>query len=306
MAFPLSGSGAAETTIRVILLSFLFAPLWKVLDVFVVRLLTSFIQGWNGEETVKNKMGSAASTTMAHCVQMFVWWPLVFAYGYEAWVFGVGSWPTSTVPRPLDSVERAQVSLPFAIYFGFAWHSLVKDWQRSAGQKRDLAQMSFLLHHVLTVGLVAGAVAVGGWRAGILTRLIHDPADVVLYLSKLYQGAYGQGHGSLSTMRLAYVLSLVTWFLTRVVLYGYFNVAITIMWWDNISVWGGVTLCVMTLLLLGSILMQSLQILWFVALSTATVKFFKTQGNKESLRDHLDEGQPEASGSASAYKPLPS
>lgn len=305
MALPLLGAGATDTTIRVILMSFLFAPLWKVLDVFVVRFLTLYIQGWNGEEAVKKKMGSAASTTMAHSVQMLTWWPLVFTYGYEAWVFGVASWPTSTVPRPLDSVERAQVSLPFAIYFGFAWHSLVKDWQRSAGTKRDLAQVSFLLHHVLTVVLVAGAVAVGGWRAGVLTRLIHDPADVVLYAGKLYQGAYGQGRGSLSTMRFAYVLSLVTWFLTRVVLYGYFNVAITIMWWHNISVWRGVTLCVMTVLLLGSILMLVLQILWFGALSSATANFFKTQGNKGSLRDHLDEGQPESSDSASAYKPLP-
>eukprot|EP00927_Polykrikos_kofoidii_P019547 TRINITY_DN1914_c0_g1_i1.p1 TRINITY_DN1914_c0_g1~~TRINITY_DN1914_c0_g1_i1.p1 ORF type:complete len:307 (-),score=31.63 TRINITY_DN1914_c0_g1_i1:197-1117(-) len=306
MGFPLSGSGAMETALRVILTSFLFAPLWKVLDVLAVRIVRLWIKDWNGEEAVKNKMGSAASTMLAHTVQLLVWWPLVIHYGYGAWVFDVASWSSSTVPRPLDSVERGQTSLSFAFYFGFAWHSLVKDWQRSAGQKRDIAQMSFLLHHVLTVGLLAGAVAVGGWRAGILTRLIHDPADIVLYFGKLYQGVYGQGHGSLLPMKVAYVSSVVTFFLTRVVIYGYFNVAITIMWWQNISVWGGGTVCVMTLLLLGSVLMLILQLLWFAALSEATVKFFKTQGNKESLRDHLDEGQPEASGAASEYKPLPS
>ena len=39
-------------------------------------------------------------------------------------------------------------------------------------------QAMFLFHHVLTLFLVALSVEWRCWRAGVLTRLCHGPADV--------------------------------------------------------------------------------------------------------------------------------
>jgi len=157
--------------------------------------------------------------------------------------------------------------------------------------QKNKDQVSFLLHHLLTIGLVAGAFKYGLWRGAVLTRVIHDPADIFLYGSKFYQGLYDQGRGTWTILSVLYILNNVVWGSTRVLLYGWFMICITgtlQLAWNHIH---GIVFVAFMGLYVGSALMWLLQLIWFVALVFATIKFFRS--GKIDKKDILDVGQPE-------------
>lgn len=281
-------------TITVLLASLVIAPFWTFFE-FIVRSTFASCTRRNDGGEVNPKIASAGTTASSHLIQLVMWWVMVVVGGFSPWVFDISGWSVAMVPRPQDLVEQGMLMPVYAVYFGFAWHSLVKDLRRSWGNLKSPDQLSFLLHHVIAVGLVSGAFHVGGWRAGVLTRLIHDPADIFLYASKFYQGLCDEGRGRFSVLAFLYILNCVVWFSTRVLGYGYFT---------SISLFGTLsltlnepsmdrlTIYIIVALYAGSWIMLLLQVLWLGALLTATRKFFRTKG--KDLKDHLDKGQPEA------------
>lgn len=282
-----------DITLHVLIASLFFAPCWAFFDKVVLGVATRFVDaGADGGEAPK-KMASAATTASSHLVQFLMWWAVVFSAGLTPWVFDTSGWTESMLPRPQDVAERDMLAPFYVICLGFTWHSLVKDIRRSWGNLKSLDQISFLLPHVAAVLLVAGAFKVGCWRAGVLTRLIHDPADIFLYGSKFYQGYCDQpGRGNRGFLAFLYLLTCVVWALTRVILYGYFvlciNGVLLCVWDGN---YGAFTTCTCVAFWLGSCIMWLLQITWPGAILAATRKFLRSKG--QDTVDHLDHGQPE-------------
>lgn len=282
-----------DITITVLLASLVLAPLWSLFESCVRSGIQRCTQSENAVQE-NLKIVSAGTTACSHFLQLAMWWGIVFIAGFSPWVFDIQEWPATMMPRPFDTAECEKLAPIYAVYWGFAWHSLVKDLRRSWGNLKSPDQLSFLLHHIVTVGLTAGAFQVGCWRAGVLTRLIHDPADIFLYGSKLYQGRVGQGQGSKSVLAFLYILNCVVWFSTRVLLYGFFT-AVSLTGTLRLALadtsLDSVTLYVMEALYAGSWIMLLLQVIWLGALAVATRKFFRSKG--KDLKDHLDVGQPD-------------
>lgn len=291
-----------ETTYIVLLASLLTFPLWLLLETLVQGTVHRCMSQDGAEVPIK--MSHAVTTSVSHSIQLVMWWVLVLSCGYSTWVFDVKGWAEIMLPRPWDTHELDEMAPYWAVYFGFAWHSLVKDLRRSWGNLNSPDQLSFLLHHILTVGLVAGAIKVGCWRCGVLTRLIHDPADIFLYGSKFYQGLCDQGRGSWNVLTVLYLLNNVVWSVTRVFVYGYLvytlrDVLILIFADDKYDT---VTRGVASTLAGASLMMWVLQVIWFIALVAATKKFLATKADgklEQYIREHkdlMDVGQPDKKG----------
>jgi len=277
-----------DTTVTVLLVALVLAPCWTLFE----HLVQVGSQQSLGADAPP-KMASCVSSASSHFVQLVMWWAVVLSAGLSSWVFDVGEWPQDMVARPDDTAERDLLAPFYAIYFGYTMHSLAKDVRRSWGNLTSPDQLSFLLHHVLAVGLVAGAFKEGFWRAGVLTRLIHDPADIFLYGSKFYQGLCDQGKGNHVILTFLYILNCVVWTATRVLIYGLFMVQLTrtlgLMHED--SAFQGAVMNVGLTLWAGSVLMWLLQVIWMGAMFRATHKYLLSDG--QDTTDTLDNGQPE-------------
>lgn len=288
-----------DETLLVLLLSLVVAPLWTGFEYLVKTAVEKC------DPQAPPKMGMALTTASSHTVQLVMWWALVVISPMTSWVFDMAGWSETMLPRAWDTAERATLAPCYVIYFGFSWHSLVKDLRRSWGNLKSPDQLSFLLHHIITVLLVAGAFQVGVWRAGVLTRLIHDPADVFLYGSKFYQNLYDQGKGSRGVLSFLYILNNFVWFGTRVLLYGILVIymigtAKLALGSSGVDLY---TKVVLISLLVGSVVMWLLQVIWMGALVAATRKFLRSKG--KDTYDHLDVGQPdEDTEKAKKTKPL--
>lgn len=280
-----------DATIKVLLASILIAPIWTLFESLVLGVAERCIGQDSGEAA--KKMASAVTTACSHSLQLVMWWYVVLNGELTGWVFDYSGWAAIMLPRPQDIAERDMLTPYYMIYFGFAWHSLVKDLRRSWGNLKSPEQFSFLLHHILAVVLVAGAFKVGCWRAGVLTRLIHDPADIFLYGSKCYQSFVDQGRGRRIVLVFLYILNNIVWSGTRVFLYGYFMLCLNDLLelvWADASI-GTFTRIVCSALWLGSAIMWLLQVIWFGALVAATRKFIY-KGEIER-KDIIDVGQSE-------------
>lgn len=277
-----------DATLTTLSVAVVLAPCWTLFE----HLVQGGAQQSLGADAPP-KMSSCVSSAVSHFAQLVMWWAVVLSAGLSSWVFNVSEWPQIMVARPDDTAERNLLAPFYAIYFGYTMHSLVKDVRRSWGNLTSLDQLSFLLHHVLAVGLVAGAFKEGLWRAGVLTRLIHDPADIFLYGSKFYQGLCDQGQGNRGVLTFLYILNCVVWTATRVLLYGVFLVQLTrtVGLMHDDSSFEGVPINISITLWAGSSLMWILQVIWMGAMFRATQKYLQSEGRETS--DTLDVGQPE-------------
>jgi len=270
-----------DATLKALLLSLLVAPFWMLFEYLILTGVGKCIHGKEGSEAPK-KMASAMTTACSHFVQLVMWWVVVLKGGLTRWAFDIGNWAPIMLPRPWDITEREILVPFFTIYFGFAWHSLIKDLRRNWPPKSP-DQFSFLLHHLLTIGLVAGCFKVGAWRA-----------DIFLYSSKFYQGLYDQGRGRLSIITFLYILNNVVWGGTRVLLYGFFSCFVLTKLCIMIvnAEYDLVTTIVCVALYVASLLMWLLQVIWLWHLIKATRKFLRSKG--KDTHDHLDVGQLDA------------
>jgi len=218
--------------------------------------------------------------------QCILWW--VYAFGGEFWIFDVAGWDKHLEPVPELDLDRPHVLPYYVFYLGYAFHSLVKDVRRCAGNFNSAMQAMFLFHHVLTIFLVTLSIEYRCWRAGVLTRLLFGPADVGVYAGKVMIAAHDKGLVSKTVMGTTYFCVTCMWFVLRV--FGYFFVIYTlhtiyIAKGDQfeINLWR-----VSTALLYGSWTMWTLQVIWAVYLVGPTYRFLRYGGRGY---DAIDAGQ---------------
>merc|ERR1712032_1562281 len=163
-----------------------------------------------------------ASTFVAHSVMWGCWWKWAVQNNHMGWILDLPNWTSACMPKleESDAAERRSVGPLYVMYFSYILHSCYKDMLKSSGRKGGSMQWVFDLHHLVAIVLVSTSIHWGCWRGGVLTRLIHDVADIVLYLSKLQQAMFESGRSSSSNLRKWFILNLVTWLLTRIGLYG--------------------------------------------------------------------------------------
>lgn len=175
-------------------------------------------------EVIAVKWQSWCHSFLGHCVMTGLWWKYVSESKSMGWVLDHRNWTAALFPRIHDTEERRQVGPYYIMYFSYVLHTCYKDMLKSAGRKGGAQQVLFDLHHVLTVGLVATSISTGTWRCGVLTRMIHDVGDIVLYAAMLRRALYETRGGDPSTMHVWFLANNVVWPGTRILLYGYLNV----------------------------------------------------------------------------------
>lgn len=162
---------------------------------------------------------------------------------------------------------------------------------RSKGKLYNPMQIMFLFHHGLTIFLVAVSLESNNYRSGVLTRLLLEPSDIGVYLSKISTPVYEAGNLDFSVVASLYVGNITLWTAARVIFYAFFNCQLTILYmreryvWEYYRSWACLTLCV------GMWMMWSLQAIWAVSMGTTVVKFLRS---RTVLPDGIDAGQDEA------------
>lgn len=110
-------------------------------------------------------------------------------------------------PPPMTEPEHFYYNQAMGFYISAAAFLLLFDGRRS-----DFAEL--ILHHVVTIGLVAMSYAYGYVRAGIIIIALHDVGDIFLYSAKF---VHHLGFAGLDTAIFA-VFTLVFYF-TRLVMF---------------------------------------------------------------------------------------
>lgn len=255
------------------------------LEQFVYRPIGFRVAGMvdapGAPDVVAIKFQAWASSLVSHSAMWGMWWKFVVDNGAMSWVCDVRQWAMHNAPKLDLRDEQRAVGPYYALYFAYVWNSCYKDMLKSAGRKGGSQQMLFDLHHVITVGLVASSIRWGTWRAGVLTRLIHDVADIVLYGSKLRQALFETRGGPASALNPWWAALLGTWFGTRILLYGYLCRAMNGVLANEKAKKDDERLAPMPALrvqALGCWLMWILQIAFFKGISETAVNFRRTGG----------------------------
>jgi hypothetical protein len=268
------------------------SPLWYGLERFVQFLAEPITKQLSDGPANHVKLTGWCANVTCYVLQCLLW--LVYAFGGEDWVFDMGTlggndgWVKHLEPVAALDATRQYVLPYYVVYLGYACHSLVKDVRRCWGNFSSPMQAMFLFHHVLTLFLVILSIENRCWRAGVLTRLAHGPADVGVYGGKLVIAAYDKGMVSKRLMGTTYVTVTLLWFYLRCYLYGRVNYALQVMYNAKSSEWGTFQFAVCTALLVGSWVMWLLQVIWAVNLVLPTVRFLR---DGDRGYDSIDAGQ---------------
>jgi hypothetical protein len=193
------------------------------------------------------------------------------------WVLDFRNWGKHLAVNE-DEAERKSVGPFYVVYFSYVLHSCYKDMLKSAGRKGGPQQMIFDLHHLITVALVGSSINYGGWRAGAVTRLLHDFADIVLYASKLRQAIYETRGGHPSVMDPWFYSLISAWFSSRIVAYGWFCTTIIEVWRDARTRPNIGSMMPYSSMLGGSWAMWVLQVVFFKGVVSAAKAFWKNGG----------------------------
>lgn len=193
-----------------------------------------------------------------------------------AWYTDFRNWADHCKPS-YDNAERKAIAPLYIMYFSYALCSCYKDLNKrgKSGKSNSSMAWMFSLHHILAVVLVSLSIHYGTWRAGFLTRITHDPADIVLYIGQCYRSRYEQGNGSKLKLGFFYVLNLVSWISTRVLAYGWVVLANVFMFMNNYEDWSQELIITCALMIFGCILMWLLQVVWLYGLTNSFVTFVK-------------------------------
>jgi hypothetical protein len=272
-------------------LSFLASPLWFYGEQWVAeRYGRRLSEAVSCSEAEKEKIKSWTASVACYFVQASLW--VVYACG-EEWIFDAGNWAEHlrTSPEVATPERVARVFPYYLVYLGYCWHSLAKDLRRvGASEEKTSMQIMFLFHHVLTIFLVSLSIQYCGFRAGVITRLLFGPVDLVLYSSKILAIFANDGQFPFEGMVALYIVNNVLWIALRVVGYGWMISSL----WSMLRVVGTPNMYgvpwmypVTWSLWIGCMVMWLLQLIWGIALFEATVKYI----TKKSSSDALDRGQ---------------
>lgn len=119
-------------------------------------------------------------------------------------------------PPSMNVYERAYYSQAFGFYVSALVFIIVFDARRS-----DFVEL--VLHHGVTLGLVAFSYAVGYVRVGMIVVALHDVGDIFLYGAKF---VHYLGLAGLDTA--LFVVFTITFYVTRLLLYSRIVYAISI------------------------------------------------------------------------------
>jgi len=121
---------------------------------------------------------------------------------------------------PDDHPETALVKYVYLAYFAYVVFVFLQDLNASSGQG-GFAQVTFTIHHVVTIILVSGSLYHGLWKIGVLFRLIHDPTDMILYSAKIYESYMKVNGAPDSALLPPTFMILAAWVITRILMFGW-------------------------------------------------------------------------------------
>lgn len=154
--------------------------------------------------------------------------------------------------------------------------------------------MMFLFHHVLTIFLVALSIQFCSFRFGVITRLLFGPVDLVLYTSKILATLTKEGKFPWKAMAGIYIVNNILWNCLRIIGYGWMCYAAWRVWrYSCFPNMHGIPwmYTVSTLLMVGCVVMWSLQFIWGIALLQATGKFIAGKSGGDALDNGQGDGQ---------------
>lgn len=146
-------------------------------------------------------------------------------------------------------------------------------------QLKDFA--ATMIHHFCAVGLLTLSYYSGTVRGGTVVLLLHDPADVVLSSGKLFRLI-----GCPILMNTCFMCLVITWFLTRIVLFPMSPLASA--WIDFYEQHGNKNASDDFVIMTCCIMMLALYILhlnWFRLIINAAVKTLKGGETRDSRSD---------------------
>jgi len=186
-------------------------------------------------------------------------------------------WDQYCYRLPLSHPEYKDVLPIYVWYFAYVFFVFMKDFFKSYRKDAGWSQYLFDFHHLIAIGLVYMSITYGWWRGGFLTRITHDPADVILYWMKVFGMSYENRSGRKNDVVHKSLISILlfSWISTRVVAYGWFTYAMLKLAfeYDATKDTSGLThLWDMYILLAGTLLMFLLQVVWLVGISRIWIK----------------------------------
>jgi len=201
--------------------------------------------------------------------QLFFWVNFALKWtGWEDWT----NWYSYCDFREMDEnekLEKADVLTPYVFYCSYVIYTFFKDTIRRTDKDNwSPLQIMFDIHHILTIILIYGSISVNLWRAGFLTRLIHESTDLVLYGTKLYEGYFTIGKGHKRYMLFLIAVNTFWWFFTRILWYGILVYQLHVFIFNYIP-FDTYETKVALVLWIGSFLMWILQVIWIWGLILA-------------------------------------
>lgn len=247
-------------------------------------------------DVIAVKFQTWCSSFIGHSVMAVAWWKYCKESNSMGWVLDYKNWDKALFFRLHDVEGRREVGPYYLMYFSYLWNTCYKDMIKSASRKGGPQQAIFDLHHALTIGLISSSISSGTWRAGVLTRVIHDIGDIVLYLTMLRRSMYDTRGGHPSVMYPWFVTNNVVWPVTRIIIYGHacFSLLKMLRKFEAEGEKGDPDLRARVpwyrAQLVGSFLMLGLQFAFYKGLIDATLDFRRT-GGKIIDRFHGDAHQ---------------
>jgi len=230
---------------------------------------------------LEDKFPGWAGTFVTHCVMWYVWVCYIRKHQH---LLEYQRWPEVFEPRIEDKHGTREVCPLYVMYLGYVLHSCYREFGKSSARKGGPFDKVFDLHHLIAVLLTASSIRYGTWVAGAVTRFLHDPADIFIYWSKLYQALYENGRGSFAGGFFVLVLDSTAFFMGRIVLYGYMNYTLVKMYlnWPS-GKFPNDAMISYTAQIVGSVIMLVIQFVFFAGLLRTTIKFWTRNGQVEDI-----------------------
>merc|ERR550539_1325661 len=262
----------------------MIALLWWVLDKRLwvcLRPVTRRIFGVQApiknkrlKRLLEEKVPFWFSKMIIHSTEWFLW--VLFGLNHlgDNWQ-DMSTWSTYLSYQPPNNPEKKDITLAYCFYFTISVFTLFKDILKEDRKPGfDLGQFMFDLHHVLAVSLMSWSFCNGWWRCGFLSRLLHCPADFILFGSKIYQvwletvtkeRCYIDRGWRFWILAVLSIFVTILWAWSRCYLYGYYVYATHIMGREGGFVEWEVFVCWLMVYMQWALWI--LQVIWMYAIS---------------------------------------
>jgi len=116
---------------------------------------------------------------------------------------------TVWIPYPPDPVTM-KVSLRYLYVVQLAiWVYTAFSCRFVELRRKDYIEM--MVHHIVTILLVAGSWSYNYMRIGLLVLYVHDVSDIFIDLMKMYNYVHMYGASGFFMVEIGYITTLVTW-----------------------------------------------------------------------------------------------